>query len=268
MCLDSHSSIPGLFFHDRFVPEYQVGTVSLLPQSILWLSVVFGAFLWIVAALGIWGASTNRDGKCLITCYMCVIFVSLCVQIATGTICFIKYRELKSGNSPLERMFVEELTNHPNDWVATENTLGCCGWYPEGHVYAPESKEEQLLFNEELMKPHGPGSLSEEEAVPCVQGKIYSCRATVMGKVQQYAMSMGIAGMTIVFVEFVCMFASCCLACCTPREDGGYSDDFDKYRCVACLHHYIGGGPPISHKEKKKRRATLSTAKGPAVGPH
>ena len=53
-----------------FVPEYNVGTVSLLPQSILWLSVVFGAFLWFVAALGIWGASTHRDGKCMISCYM------------------------------------------------------------------------------------------------------------------------------------------------------------------------------------------------------
>ena len=106
---------------------------------------------------------------------------------------------------------------------------------------APEKMEEQLLFNEELMKPHGPRSEAEEEAVPCVQGKIYSCRATVMGKVQQYAMSLGIAGMTIVFVEFVCLFASCCLACCVPKEEGGYSEYFEKIYPVAYYNDHYGG---------------------------
>ena len=206
------------------------------------------------------------------------MFISLCVQIGTGIISFMKYRDLKSGNSAIERSFVKELTNHPNDWVATENTLGCCGWYPEGHQFQPATKEEQLLFNEELMKPHGPRSESEEEAVPCVQGKIYSCRATVMGKVQQYAMSLGIAGMTIVFVEFICLFASCCLACCTPKEDGGYSEHFDKIAPVHFIHHWVGGGPPMTKKEKeqlkeeeekkKKAKKNRKKAKGPAVGGH
>ena len=236
------------------------GTVSLLPQSILWFSVIFGGFLWIVAALGIWGSSTHHEGKCLITCYMVIVFSSLIVQIATGIVCFIKYQELKTGNSSIERSFVEELTNHPNDWVATENTLQCCGWYKEGHVYEPESRAKQFAFNQELSRPFGPGGLSEEEAVPCAQGKIYSCRATVMQTMQKYSKALGIAGMVVVLVECVCLFASCCLACCTPREDGGYSEYFDRLAPVAFIHRH-GFGPPLTHKEKKRK------GKGPAVAP-
>ena len=126
----------------------------------------FGLFLWFVAAIGIWGASTHHEGKCLITTYMLVVFVSLFVQLGVGIQVFQKWSELKAGNSAVEQRFVEELQKHPNDWVKTENTLQCCGWYPHDHwsqdagkAYAeanPEAAAVQAEFNMELSRQHGP----------------------------------------------------------------------------------------------------------------
>ena len=256
-----------------FVPEYNVGAASLLPQSALWLAVIFGSFLWLVAALGIWGASTHHEGKCLITTYMLVVFVSLFIQLGVGIQVFQKWNELKAGNSAVEQKFVEELQKHPNDWVKTENTLQCCGWYPADHftegtglAYAeanPEAAKVQLEYNMQLSRQRGPqtganpeGTGAEgEDAKFCdseaetdlslgqwtANPERLACRDNIMATMQKYSMALGITGMVIVAIEVVCFFASCCLACCVPKEEGGYSEYFEKIYPVAYYNDHYGG---------------------------
>jgi len=256
-----------------FVPEYNVGAASLLPQSALWLAVVFGGFLWLVAALGIWGASTHHEGKCLITTYMLVVFVSLFIQLGVGIQVFQKWNELKGGNSKVEQTFVAQLQKHPNDWVKTENTLQCCGWYPHDHfsqgdglAYLLANEDTaglQIEYNKELSRQHGPrnnanpeGTGAEgDDAKFCYDGvedeaslalwtsnpERKACRETIMNTMKKYSMALGITGMVIVFIEIVCFFASCCLACCVPKEQGGYSEYFEKIYPVSYYNDHYGG---------------------------
>ena len=245
-----------------FVPEYNVGAASLLPQSALWLAVIFGSFLWLVAALGIWGASTHHEGKCLITTYMLVVFVSLFVQLGVGMQVFQKWNELKGGNSKVEQKFVEELQKHPNDWVKTENTLECCGWYPADHDWGDlddKVKEVQAEYALELVRlkgpvtpanPEGTGAEGDEakycdkaDATPAerlANPERKGCRESIMNTMKKYSMALGITGMVIVGIEVICFFASCCLACCVPKEEGGYSEYFEKIYPVAYYNDHYG----------------------------
>lgn len=245
-----------------FVPEYNVGAASLLPKSALWLAVVFGSCLWVLAAVGIWGASTHNESKCLITTYMLVVLLVLVIQLSAGVTVFQRYGEFKAGNSLIERTFVTEVAQHPNDWVKTENTLECCGWYTNDHDYGtlePALVTTQKANNVELCKDHGPetdaspdgavkaasfcASLDDTDAVENADDPArVACRASVMAKVEKYSMTLGITGFVMVVVEFLCLVASCCLACCVPKEQGGYSEFFTEIRTHPVSYYHDNYG--------------------------
>ena len=70
--------------------------------------------------------------------------------------------------------------------------------------------------------------------------KRLACRDNIMATMQKYSMALGITGMVIVAIEVVCFFASCCLACWVPKEEGGYSEYFEKIYPVAYYNDHYG----------------------------